>query len=61
MWDPLSTTQTLKLVGLVNRLSAEFPSLRITSKSLHVLFSAMLDKMKMALDNDVFIPIFQKQ
>jgi GC-rich sequence DNA-binding factor len=60
-WDPLSTTQTLKLVQLISRLGREYPSLRVTSKSLRTLFTLILDKMKVALDNDVFIPIMQKQ
>ncbi|CRK97101.1 CLUMA_CG010440, isoform A [Clunio marinus] len=60
-WDPLSTTQTLKLVKLINQLSNDYPSLRITSKNLQNLFVVITDKMKAALDNDVFIPIFQKQ
>lgn len=60
-FDPLSTTQTLRLVKLLNQLSNDYPSLRITSKNLQAMFTIITDKMKMALDNDVFIPIFQKQ
>lgn len=60
-WDPLSTTQTFKLVGLIGRLVREYPSLRPASKSLKHLFTAILDKMKLSLENDVFIPIFPKQ
>lgn len=61
VWDPLSTTQTLRLVGLMNRLTNEYPSLRLTSKSLQAMFTIITDKMKLTLENDVFIPIFQKQ
>jgi GC-rich sequence DNA-binding factor len=60
-FDPLSTTQTLKLVKLMNQLANDYPSLRITSKNLQSMFTTITEKMKMALDNDVFIPIFQKQ
>lgn len=60
-WDPQSTTQTLKLVKLMNELSNDYPSLRVTSKNLQGMFTIITDKMKTALDNDVFIPIFQKQ
>lgn len=60
-WDPLSTTQTFKLVGLIGRFVRDYPSLRPTSKSLKQLFTAILDKMKLSLENDVFIPIFPKQ
>lgn len=60
-WDPLSTTETLKLVGLIRRLERDYPSLHPTSKYTRTLFMAILDKMKNAMDNDVFIPIFPKQ
>ncbi|XP_037038522.1 PAX3- and PAX7-binding protein 1 isoform X2 [Bradysia coprophila] len=60
-WDPLSTSQTLKLVGLIGRLGRDYPSLKATSKYLRTLFAAISDKMKLALDNDVFIPVFPKQ
>ncbi|XP_067636201.1 PAX3- and PAX7-binding protein 1 isoform X2 [Eurosta solidaginis] len=59
-WDPLSTTQTLRLIGFINRLGRDFP-LKETSKQLRQLFEKILEKMKLALDNDVFIPIFPKQ
>lgn len=60
-WDPLSTTQTLKLVVLIRRLGEDYPSLRPKSKHLRALLMAVLDKMKLSLENDVFIPIFAKQ
>lgn len=60
-WDPLSSTQTLKLVVAMGRLGREYPSLKTTSKYLRTLFATVLDKIKAALDNDVFIPIFPKQ
>lgn len=46
---------------LVNQMSNDYPSLRVTSKNLQNMFTIITDKMKLALDNDVFIPIFQKQ
>lgn len=61
VWDPLSTTQTLKLVRLINRLCRDYPSLRRTCKQLRTLVQAILDKLKLAIDNDVFIPVFPKQ
>ncbi|XP_039964546.1 PAX3- and PAX7-binding protein 1 isoform X1 [Bactrocera tryoni] len=59
-WDPLSTTQTLRLIGFINRLARDFP-LKDSSKQLQQLFEKILEKMKLALENDVFIPIFPKQ
>ncbi|XP_059612366.1 PAX3- and PAX7-binding protein 1 isoform X2 [Phlebotomus argentipes] len=60
-WDPMSTSQTLRLVGFINRLYQEYPSLRPCSKPLTTMFNAILEKIKASLDNDVFIPIFPKQ
>ncbi|XP_030565677.1 PAX3- and PAX7-binding protein 1 isoform X1 [Drosophila novamexicana] len=59
-WDPLSTTQTLRLVGFINRLGREFP-LSSSNKQLKKLFESILERMRLALENDVFIPIFPKQ
>ncbi|KAL0100277.1 hypothetical protein PUN28_019575 [Cardiocondyla obscurior] len=61
IWDPMSTSQTLRLVGAINRLIKEYPNLNDTSKQLETLFNAILDKIKAAIENDVFIPIFPKQ
>ncbi|KAH8420794.1 hypothetical protein KR222_005393 [Zaprionus bogoriensis] len=59
-WDPLSTTQTLRLVGFINRLGREFP-LKSSNKQLKKLFVSIMERMRLALENDVFIPIFPKQ
>ncbi|XP_017141081.1 PAX3- and PAX7-binding protein 1 isoform X2 [Drosophila miranda] len=59
-WDPLSTTQTLRLVGFINRLGRDFP-LTGTNKQLKKLFESIMERMRLALENDVFIPIFPKQ
>ncbi|XP_068151990.1 PAX3- and PAX7-binding protein 1 isoform X1 [Drosophila tropicalis] len=60
-WDPLSTTQTLRLVGFINRLGREFPLSAATNKQLTKLFESIMERMRLALENDVFIPIFPKQ
>lgn len=60
-WDPLSSTQTLNLVTLIRRMIEFYPSLRPTSKYMKHLFSSILDRMRLSLENDVFIPIFPKQ
>lgn len=59
-WDPLSSSQTLRLVGTVGRFIRKYPTLGPESKSLINLFNGILHKMKMALDNDVFIPVTPK-
>lgn len=57
----MSTSQTLRLVGTIRRLVMDYPNLNETSKQLELLFNAILDKIKSAVENDVFIPIFPKQ
>ncbi|XP_015599684.1 PAX3- and PAX7-binding protein 1 [Cephus cinctus] len=61
IWDPMSTSQTLRLVGTVSRLIRDYPNFNSSSKQLELLFNAILDKIKAAVENDVFIPIFPKQ
>ena len=61
IWDPMSTSQTLRLVGTVSRLIRDYPNLNEQSKSLEKLFNTILEKIKSAVENDVFIPIFPKQ
>ncbi|XP_047099402.1 PAX3- and PAX7-binding protein 1 [Schistocerca piceifrons] len=56
-WDPLSTSQTLRLVGLLRKLLRAYPSLTEDSKPLQQLLQTALDKMKSAVANDVFIPL----
>jgi GC-rich sequence DNA-binding factor len=57
----MSTSQTLRLVGITNRLIRDYPNINETSKQLEELFNAILDKIQTAVENDVFIPIFPKQ
>lgn len=57
----MSTSQTLRLVGAINRFIKEYSNLNDSSKQLEILFNAILDKIKAAVENDVFIPIFPKQ
>lgn len=56
----MSTSQTLRLVGTVRRLIIDYPNLNEKSKQLQLLFTAILEKIKAAIDNDVFMPIFPK-
>ncbi|RZC39690.1 PAX3- and PAX7-binding protein 1 [Asbolus verrucosus] len=59
-WDPLSNSQTLKLVGIITRYVRKFPTLGPASKALSNLFNAILHKMKCSLEHDVFIPLTPK-
>lgn len=61
IWDPMSTSQTLRLGGTIRRLIRDYPNLNDMSKQLQQLFNAILDKIKSAVENDVFIPLLTKQ
>lgn len=60
IWDPMSTTETLRLIGQIKRIGNDYP-IRASSKNMQALFASILDKMKSSVDNDIFIPIFPKQ
>ena len=59
-WDPLSHSQTVRLANLVRHYSDQYPSLSPTSKALKELTHAIIAKIRDAIDNDVFIPMFPK-
>lgn len=57
----MSTSQTLRLVGTISRLTRDYPNVNESSKSMEKLFTAVFEKIQTAVENDVFIPIFPKQ
>ncbi|XP_054271583.1 PAX3- and PAX7-binding protein 1-like [Macrosteles quadrilineatus] len=59
-WDPMSRSQSLSLVNVVTKLLQDYPTLGPNSKSLTQLVNNIVDKLKDAVDNDVFIPIYPK-
>ncbi|XP_042215602.1 PAX3- and PAX7-binding protein 1-like [Homarus americanus] len=59
-WDPLSHIQTVRLVNMVRHYAEAYPSLGPTSKTLKDLTHAIISKIRDAIDNDIFIPMFPK-
>ncbi|KAK4319562.1 hypothetical protein Pmani_009505 [Petrolisthes manimaculis] len=59
-WDPLSHSQTVRLVNLVRHYAETYPTLSPSSKPLQNLTHAIIAKIKDAIDNDIFIPMFPK-
>lgn len=53
----MSSTQTLRLVGLLGKYINEAPTLGPKSRQLEQLLQTIVEKLKSAVDNDVFIPI----
>ncbi|KAK6641265.1 hypothetical protein RUM44_012974 [Polyplax serrata] len=56
-WDPMSSSQTLRIVGLLGKYINDMPTLGPKSRHLETLLQAIIEKLKSAVDNDVFIPI----
>ena len=56
-YDPLSTTQTLKLTGLLERLIDIYPTVNGASRQVRDLLDVIKEKLKVAIDNDVYIPV----
>ena len=57
VWDPLSSSQTLKLVSLLKGLVQDFPTVGSEHKNTQALLKAAVMKMRQAIDNDIFIPL----
>ena len=57
VWDPLSSSQTLRLVSLLKGLTQDFPTVSPEHKNTQTLLKAAVLKLRQAMDNDVFIPL----
>ena len=56
-YDPLSTTQTLKLTGLLERFIDVYPTVNGESRQIRELLEVVKEKLKNAIDHDVYIPV----
>jgi len=59
-YDPLSSSSTRKLIGLLTHLISEFPTLTLRSKHLRLCFTNVTELIKDTLDQDVYIPMYTK-
>ncbi len=60
-WDPLSSRQTKNLAMLLEGLVDEYPTLVETSKTVQSLLNALYQKARVAINEDLFIPMYSKQ
>lgn len=61
MWDPFSTTQTSRMVGITLKLVNGYPSVaNAENKNTQVYLKALLLRMRRTLDDDVFMPLYPK-
>jgi len=59
-YDPVSTSQTLRLVAVVTRLASDYSTLTPTSKHFRELMTVVIENIKESLDSDVYIPMYNK-
>ncbi|XP_061309613.1 PAX3- and PAX7-binding protein 1 isoform X3 [Pezoporus flaviventris] len=61
IWDPFSTTQTSRMVAIVQKLVDGYPSVvNAENKNTQMLLKALLLRMRRTLDDDVFMPLYPK-
>ena len=56
-YDPLSTSQTMKLTSLLTKFVSEYPTLSGESKQMRELLTSAKDRLKSTVDLDMYIPI----
>lgn len=59
-WDPLSSSQTSRLVNLLQALVSDYPTICTESKEVRRLLEAAVLRMRASLDHDIFIPLYPK-
>ncbi|VDN97492.1 unnamed protein product [Rodentolepis nana] len=60
-WDPLSWSQTQRLVSVVQSFATLWPTVSAESKATQRLFEAVLQRMEATIQGDIFIPLYPKQ
>ncbi|GFS67855.1 PAX3- and PAX7-binding protein 1 [Nephila pilipes] len=61
VWNPLSTSETTKLINLIQHLHETYPTIHGNSKQLQNLLQAVSTRIHKSLDDDVFIPLYPKE
>ncbi|XP_033739538.1 PAX3- and PAX7-binding protein 1-like [Pecten maximus] len=60
VWDPLSTTQTSRLVNTIQRIIRDYPCAHSSNRSMQNLLHAVVKRLQKTLDDDVFMPLYPK-
>uniref|UniRef100_A0A3Q3EH62 PAX3 and PAX7 binding protein 1 n=1 Tax=Kryptolebias marmoratus TaxID=37003 RepID=A0A3Q3EH62_KRYMA len=61
VWDPLSSSQTARLVGFIHRLIEGYPTvLHGDNRYTHELLKTIVLRTRRILDEDVFLPLYPK-
>ncbi|XP_070568099.1 PAX3- and PAX7-binding protein 1-like [Ptychodera flava] len=60
VWDPMSSTQTHRLVEFIHKIADDYPTVSADNKHTQNLLKAIVDRMRKTLDDDVYVPLFPK-
>ena len=60
-YDPLSTSQTMRLTQLLKKMRATYPTLTGSSKNVRQILTSVIERLKSSIDNDVYIPLGYSQ
>lgn len=60
-WDPLSFKQTKHISNVIMNILEKYPTIDPDSKLLMSLLTNLVDRIRDAVDYDVFIPISSRQ
>ncbi|XP_062609801.1 PAX3- and PAX7-binding protein 1-like [Saccostrea cucullata] len=60
VWDPLSTTQTSRLVNVVSKLIRDYPCIQANNKTTQQLLNVIVKRIRTTLEDDVFMPLYPK-
>lgn len=60
VWDPMSSSQTHRLVDCIQKLAEDYPTVSSSNKNTQALLQAIVARMRKTLDDDVYVPLFPK-
>ncbi|XP_071819280.1 PAX3- and PAX7-binding protein 1-like [Apostichopus japonicus] len=60
VWDPMSSSQTHRLVDTIQRLAEDYPTVSSFNKNTQALLQAIVTRLRKTLDDDVYVPLFPK-
>lgn len=60
-WDPLSSKQTKHISCIIKHILDKYPTIDPDSKFVMLLFTNLVNRIRDAVDYDVFIPISCRQ
>ncbi|XP_026227191.1 PAX3- and PAX7-binding protein 1 [Anabas testudineus] len=61
VWDPLSSSQTTRLIGFIHRLTKSYPTvLHGDNRYTQELLNSIVMRTRRTLDEDVFLPLYPK-